>query len=88
MCDPLISWKCVKIGLSRTNGVSFIYVLCIRVLCIGLFHVYLCVLPSGPFPSNDMKEWFDEGYFTLDLMVRRACDELMLPLGAFCKPVV
>ena len=37
--------------------------------------------PTGPFPSSDMKEWFDEGYFTLDLMVRRACDDIMLPLG-------
>lgn len=49
-------------------------------------YVYLCVCvypapPSGPFPSSDMKEWFDEGYFTLDLMVRRACDDIMLPLG-------
>jgi len=28
-----------------------------------------------------MKEWFDGGYFTMDLMVRRACDATMLPLG-------
>ena len=46
--------------------------------------VCVSVLPSGPFPSSDMKEWFDEGYFTLDLMVRRACDDLMLPLGEPC----
>ena len=48
-----------------------------RLLC-----VLLCLASLlGPFPSCDMKEWFDEGYFTLDLMVRRVCDEMMLPLG-------
>ena len=36
---------------------------------------------QGPFTSGEMKEWFDAGYFTMDLMVRRACDSHMLPLG-------
>ena len=36
---------------------------------------------QGPFTSGEMKEWFDAGYFTMDLMVRRACDNHMLPLG-------
>ena len=36
---------------------------------------------QGPFTSGEMKEWFDAGYFTMDLMVRRACDHHMLPLG-------
>ena len=28
-----------------------------------------------------MKQWYDAGYFTMDLMVCRACDTIMLPLG-------
>ena len=39
---------------------------------------------QGPFTSGEMKEWFDAGYFTMDLMVRRACDNHMLPLGLLC----
>ena len=38
-------------------------------------------LTVGPFSSGDMKKWFDAGYFTMDLMVRRACDAMLLPLG-------
>ena len=38
---------------------------------------------QGPFTSGEMKDWFDAGYFTMDLMVRRACDNHMLPLGLF-----
>ena len=36
---------------------------------------------SGPFSCDEMKQWFDAGYFTMDLMVCRACDSIMLPLG-------
>lgn len=36
---------------------------------------------QGPFSSNDMKKWYEAGYFTMDLMVRRACDVVFLPLG-------
>ena len=42
---------------------------------------------QGPFTSGEMKDWFDAGYFTMDLMVRRACDNHMLPLGLFCLVV-
>ena len=31
-----------------------------------------------------MKKWFDAGYFTMDLMVRRVCDVSFLPLGELC----
>ena len=36
---------------------------------------------QGPFTSSDMKKWYEAGYFTMDLMVRRACDLVLLPLG-------
>ena len=36
---------------------------------------------QGPFSSNDMKKWYEAGYFTMDLMMRRACDVVFLPLG-------
>jgi len=36
---------------------------------------------QGPFSSSDMKKWYEAGYFTMDLMVRRACDLVLLPLG-------
>lgn len=36
---------------------------------------------QGPFSSSDMKKWYETGYFTMDLMVRRACDVVFLPLG-------
>ena len=88
MCVPLYFVEVCKYGIVKDNWIFLSFVSSTYVSCSDLFHVYLFVLASGPFPSNDMKEWFDEGYFTLDLMVRRACDELMLPLGAFCKPVV
>ena len=38
-------------------------------------------LSSGPFSSDEMKQWFDAGYFTMELMVCRRCDSIMLPLG-------
>lgn len=36
---------------------------------------------QGPFSSSDMKKWYEAGYFTMDLMVRRGCDVVFLPLG-------
>ena len=36
---------------------------------------------QGPFSSGDMKKWYEAGYFTMDLMVRRAPDAIFLPLG-------
>ena len=36
---------------------------------------------QGPFSSSDMKKWYEAGYFTMDLMIRRACDMVLLPLG-------
>lgn len=43
----------------------------------------LCVLCvyTGPFQSPDMRDWFNAGYFTMDLMIKRVCDTMMLPLG-------
>ena len=36
---------------------------------------------QGPFSYTDMKKWYEAGYFTMDLMVRRVCDVVFLPLG-------
>ncbi len=36
---------------------------------------------QGPFSSGDMKKWYEAGYFTMDLMVRRTPDAIFLPLG-------
>lgn len=36
---------------------------------------------QGPFTSSDMNKWYQAGYFTMDLMVQRACDLILLPLG-------
>ena len=47
-------------------------------ICTIIFN-YICIL--GPFSSDEMKQWFDAGYFTMDLMVCRRCDTIMLPLG-------
>ena len=38
----------------------------------------------GPFTNEEMNNWFRAGYFTMDLMVRRLCDVVMLPLGQCC----
>ena len=36
---------------------------------------------AGPFTSSEMAEWFSAGYFTMNLQVRRGCDEKFSPLG-------
>ncbi len=36
---------------------------------------------QGTFTSEEMAGWFAAGYFTLNLMIRRGCDEQFLPLG-------
>ena len=36
---------------------------------------------AGPFGAHDMKEWFVAGYFTLNLLVKRACDPQFITLG-------
>lgn len=40
---------------------------------------------QGPFASNEMAEWFSAGYFTMDLYVRRGCDDKFSPLGELIK---
>lgn len=47
-----------------------------------------CVLVgviSGPFSNQEMAEWFQAGYFTMSLLVKRACDETFQPLGDIMK---
>ena len=36
---------------------------------------------QGPFSSNEMYDWFVNGYFNIDLLVRRGCDTSFKKLG-------
>ena len=36
---------------------------------------------QGAFSSEQMAGWFTAGYFNLNLMIKRGCDEKFLPLG-------
>ncbi|CAB3259051.1 unnamed protein product [Arctia plantaginis] len=42
---------------------------------------------QGPFSSKDMYNWYRAGFFSPSLMVRRACETMMRPLGSY-GPVV
>lgn len=39
----------------------------------------------GPFTTVEMCEWFQAGYFTMTLLVKRGCDEGFQPLGDVIK---
>lgn len=40
---------------------------------------------QGPFASSEMAEWFSAGYFTMNLKVKRGCDDRYSPLGELIK---
>ncbi|XP_041805444.1 GRB10-interacting GYF protein 2 isoform X2 [Chelmon rostratus] len=40
---------------------------------------------QGPFSNQEMTEWFQAGYFTMSLLVKRGCDEVFQPLGEIIK---
>ncbi|XP_069053775.1 GRB10-interacting GYF protein 2 isoform X5 [Lepisosteus oculatus] len=40
---------------------------------------------QGPFANQEMVEWFQAGYFTMTLLVKRGCDEVFQPLGEIIK---
>ncbi|XP_059932520.1 GRB10-interacting GYF protein 1 isoform X3 [Gadus macrocephalus] len=40
---------------------------------------------QGPFTTMEMCEWFQAGYFTMTLLVKRGCDEGFQPLGDVIK---
>uniref|UniRef100_A0AAX7TRR1 GYF domain-containing protein n=1 Tax=Astatotilapia calliptera TaxID=8154 RepID=A0AAX7TRR1_ASTCA len=40
---------------------------------------------QGPFSNHEMTEWFQAGYFTMNLLVKRGCDEVFQPLGEIVK---
>ncbi|XP_072297604.1 GRB10-interacting GYF protein 2 isoform X1 [Eucyclogobius newberryi] len=40
---------------------------------------------QGPFNNQEMSEWFQAGYFTMSLLVKRGCDENFQPLGEIMK---
>lgn len=44
-----------------------------------------CFVCSGPFSNQEMSEWFQAGYFTMSLLVKRGCDETFQPLGEIMK---
>ena len=45
----------------------------------------LSLPPPGPFTTVEMCEWFQAGYFTMTLLVKRGCDEGFQPLGDVIK---
>ncbi|KAJ8389308.1 hypothetical protein AAFF_G00121730 [Aldrovandia affinis] len=40
---------------------------------------------QGPFTTVEMSEWFQAGYFSMTLLVKRGCDEGFQPLGDVIK---
>ncbi|KAJ3594407.1 hypothetical protein NHX12_003714 [Muraenolepis orangiensis] len=40
---------------------------------------------QGPFNNHEMTEWFQAGYFTMSLLVKRGCDDVFQPLGEIMK---
>lgn len=38
---------------------------------------------QGPFSSEEMSDWFNAGYFSMNLLVRRGCDDKYLQLGQY-----
>ena len=42
-----------------------------------------CLAPTGPFAASEMAEWFSAGYFTMNLQVKRGCDDKFQPLGEY-----
>ena len=40
---------------------------------------------QGPFQSEEMLEWYNAGYFPMDLMVRRVCDNKFTSLTELHK---
>uniref|UniRef100_A0A673KE22 GRB10 interacting GYF protein 1b n=1 Tax=Sinocyclocheilus rhinocerous TaxID=307959 RepID=A0A673KE22_9TELE len=40
---------------------------------------------QGPFTTVEMCEWFQAGYFSMNLLVKRGCDEGFQPLGEVIK---
>ncbi|XP_037644092.1 GRB10-interacting GYF protein 2 isoform X9 [Sebastes umbrosus] len=40
---------------------------------------------QGPFNNQEMAEWFQAGYFTMSLLVKRGCDEVFQALGEIMK---
>ena len=60
-------------------------------LSLALYHqeCVFCRDPQGalqgPFEESEMAEWFSAGYFTMNLLVKRGCDDVFLPLGELIK---
>lgn len=51
----------------------------------GIVPDLLHTLGPGPFTTQEMAEWFQAGYFSMSLLVKRGCDEGFQPLGEVIK---
>ena len=38
---------------------------------------------AGPFSNSEMADWFEHGYFTMTLLVKRTVDDVFHPLGNY-----
>jgi GYF domain len=45
------------------------------------FHQSSVLFCTGPFKNSDMAEWFNAGYFTMNLLVRAGMDGDFTTLG-------
>lgn len=54
-------------------------------LCPALQTLLCPAHQPGPFTTVEMCEWFQAGYFTMTLLVKRGCDEGFQPLGDVIK---
>lgn len=52
---------------------------------IKIYMFFSHYLRTGPFQSSEMAEWFSAGYFTMNLLVKRGCDEEFMGLGDVIK---
>ena len=50
-----------------------------------LLNLLSSAISIGPFQSTEMAEWFSAGYFTMNLLVKRGCDEEFMCLGDVIK---
>jgi PERQ amino acid-rich with GYF domain-containing protein len=51
----------------------------------SLFKILKLHIVIGPFLSGEMAEWFRAGYFTVNLLVKRSCDDRYSQLGDLIK---
>lgn len=77
--DPEVSSNIIHILLDHSMNVPF--------QMLNVLYRFLQRNIQGPFSSKDMYSWYKAGFFSPSLMVRRACETMMRPLGTY-GPVV